>query len=258
VTDVQGNPLQTIVEEIAVLSPETTSTLIFTSNGQTIANTRTLAENQTKKFIADFANISVQAQVIGGIEHFAIHSSECQLAMMPVEDCFLATFSSKKVNQEVLKSITRVVVPTLIRLVNQINLKAKELEEKPYEELALSASVEFKPIIEPIPEPQIPFEPALPKTPTNQFMVEKISGLLIAADTVRIDGDVVAGWSSLYEGKQFTMITIEALDGKKTTCKFKAIKDPKNAKGIIQMPEKILQTLQTEKGKLVMVKPVIE
>jgi hypothetical protein len=55
------------------------------------------------------------------------------------------------------------------------------------------------------------------------------------------------------------MVNIEALDGKKTTCKFKAIKEVKaNAKGIIQIPEKILETLQTEKGKLVMVKPVIE
>ncbi len=79
------------------------------------------------------------------------------------------------------------------------------------------------------------------------------------ADTVRIDSEVISQWSDLYSGKQFTMVNIEALDGKKTTCKFKTIKEAKNnAKGIIQIPEKILQTLQTEKGKLVMVKPVIE
>ena len=90
-------------------------------------------------------------------------------------------------------------------------------------------------------------------------MVEKIGGLLVPADTVRIDADVIAKWSDLYDGKQITMVNIEALDGKTTNCKFKPIKEAKtNAKGIIQIPEKILQTLQTEKGKLVMVKPVIE
>jgi hypothetical protein len=258
VTEDQQNPLQTIVQEISTLSPETISTFLFRNNGQTIANSQTLPENLTKKFVADFANISVQAQAIGGIENFTIQSSECQLAIVSVEDCFLATVSTKQANQEVLKSITQVLVPTVIRLVNQVDFKAKELEEKPYEELALRTSAEAKPSIEPIPEPQIPYEPALPKTPTNQFMVEKISGLLVASDTVRIDGEVVAAWSSLYEGKQFSQVTIEALDGKKTTCKFKALKDAKNAQGIIQIPEKILQTLQTEKGKLVMVKPVIE
>jgi hypothetical protein len=157
------------------------------------------------------------------------------------------------------------VVPTVVRLVDQLIRQPSEnqpsqtvqLEETSSEETVLP--VKEEPNIEPIPEPQPPFEPFLPKTPINQFMVEKIGGLLVPADTVRIDGEVIAKWSDLYDGKQITMVHIEALDGKKTTCKFKAIKEAKcNAKGIIQIPEKILQTLQTEKGKLVMVKPVIE
>ena len=113
--------------------------------------------------------------------------------------------------------------------------------------------------MEPITEPQPPYEPFLPKPPVNQFMVEKIGGILVQGDTVRIDSGIITKWSDLYDGKKITMVDIEALDGKKTTCKFKAIKEVKaNTKGIIQIPEKILQTLQTEKGKLVMVKPVIE
>jgi hypothetical protein len=259
VTEAYSNPLQTIVEEIKNISPETTNALIFNKNGQTIANTQTGTENQTKKFVANFANIAVQAQAIGGIENFTIQTAESQLNIVAIEDCFLATLSSQTANQEILKSITKVVVPTVVRLVNQIDVKAKELEEKPYEELAMSASKEAKPKVEPAPEIKPPFEPFLPKAPINQFMVEKISGFMVASDTVRIDGEIVEQWSNLYEGKQFSTVIIEALDGKKTTCKFKAIKDAKNSvKGIIQIPEKILQTLQTEKGKLVMVKPVIE
>jgi putative ABC transport system ATP-binding protein len=102
-------------------------------------------------------------------------------------------------------------------------------------------------------------EPNLPEQPINQFSIQKIMGLLVPTDTVRIDSEAIKRWNNLYSGKQITMVNIEALDGKKTTCKFKAIKETKyNAKGIIQIPEKILQTLQTEKGKLVMVEPVIE
>ena len=264
-TEAYENPVQTIINEIRILSPEITDVLIFKNNGQTIANTQIGAENQTKKFVANFVNISLQAQAIGGIENFTIQAAENQLSIIAVDDCFLATVTSKTANQEILRSLTQVVVPTVVRLVNQISAqtenekqKAQELEEKPYEEIALSASIESKSTIEPILESQPPFKPILPKTPTNQFMIEKISGMLVAADTVRIDGEVIAGWSELYEGKQFNTVIIEALDGKKTTCKFKAIKDSKNnAKGIIQVPEKILQTLQTEKGKLVMVKPVM-
>jgi hypothetical protein len=135
-------------------------------------------------------------------------------------------------------------------------LKTEEVETKTNDDAPL---IEKEVDVEPILESQPPFEPFLPKTPTNQFMVEKISGLLVPADTVRIDGEVVKKWSDIYEDKQFNSVIIEALDGKKTTCKFRAIKESKNnTKGIIQIPEKILQTLQTEKGKLVIVRPVID
>jgi hypothetical protein len=111
--------------------------------------------------------------------------------------------------------------------------------------------------------PELPLsfgaEPLISHPPVNQLMVERIGGLLVRVDTVRIDEEVVAKWSDLYEGKEIKLASIETLDGKTTTCKFKPIKEAKdNAKGIIQIPEKILQTLHTSNGKLVMVKPVIE
>jgi hypothetical protein len=253
VTEAYSNPLQIVLDEFKTLSPETTNVLIFKNNGQTIANTQATNEDQTKKLIANFGSISLQAQPIGGVECLTIQTGESQLNISAMDNLYLATVSSRKANQEIVKSLTQVVVPTIAHFVDQ--LESKELT---IEETSLQLEEE-KPNIEPIPEPQPPFEHFLPKTPVNQFMVEKIAGILVQTDTVRIDSGIIAKWSDLYDGKQITMVDIEALDGKKTTCKFKAIKEAKaNSKGIIQIPEKILQTLQTEKGKLVMVKPVIE
>jgi hypothetical protein len=264
VTEAQSNPLQTIMDEFKNLSPETTNALIFKNNGQTIANTEATTQDQTRKLILNFGSIESQAQSIGGIESLTIHAPECQLNVTAIDSVYLATVTSRSANQEIVRSLTQVVVPTVVRLIDQIASGPKAtpmsetvpLEEEAKEEPFLPTQ---EPQIEPIPEPQPPYEPFLPKTPVNQFMVEKIGGLLVQATLVRIDADVIANWSNLYEGKQITMVNIEALDGKKTTCKFKPIKEAKsNAKGVIQIPEKILQTLQTEKGKLVMVKPVIE
>ena len=260
-----ANPLQTFIDEFKVISPETTNALIFKNNGQTIANTEATTEDQTRKLILHFGSIASQAQSIGGIENLTIQAADSQLNISAMDNLFLATVSTRTANQEIVKSLTQVLVPTVVRLVDQIaslpsgNQQPQPIQpEEPQTEAAV-LPVEDEPTIEPMPEPQGPFEPILPSTPINQFMVEKIAGLLVAADTVRIDGDVIAKWSDLYDGKQITMVNIEALDGKKTTCKFKAIKEAKNnSKGVIQIPEKILQTLQTEKGKLVMVKPVIE
>jgi hypothetical protein len=266
VTEAYSNPFQAVLNEFKTLSPETSNALIFNNNGQTVANTQTTTEDQTKKLIANFGNIALQSQALGGVECLTIQAGDSQLNITAMGNLYLATVSSRAANQEIVKSLTQVVVPTLARLVDQ--LASLPLEPQAPRTLEINTSdrektvlpfEEEKPNIEPIPEPQPPFEPFLPKTPVNQFMVEKIGGLLVQADIVRIDTEIIAKWSDIYNGKQITMVNIEALDGKKTTCKFKAIKEAKaNAKGVIQLPEKILQTLQTEKGKLVMVKPVIE
>lgn len=266
VTEAYSNPLQTIIEEIKNISPETTNALIFKNNGQTIANAQMITDNQTKEFIANFASIAVLAETIGGIENFTIQAVDSQLNIFAIDNCFLATVSSRTAKQEILKALIQVVVPTVVRLVNQVGDRTKtqspkieQVEVKSNEENVSTMEEDLEPTVELIPEPQPHFETVLPKTPTNQFMVEKIGGLLVPTDSVRIDGEIVEKWSDLYEGKQFNRVIIEALDGKKTTCKFKTIKESKtNAKGIIQIPEKILQMLQTEKGNLVIVKPVIE
>jgi hypothetical protein len=265
VTEAYSNPLQTVIDEFKVISPEISNAVIFKSNGQTVASTKATTQDQTKQLVLHFASIASQAQSIGDIENLTVQAATSQLNISAMDNVFLATVSSRAANQEVVKSLTHVLVPTVVRLMNQLEgqppqtqmPQTLQLEEKQTASTVLPA--EDEPTIEPTPEPQRPFQPILPSTPTNQFMVEKIGGILVAADTVRIDGDIVAQWSELYGGKQFMMVDIEALDGKKTTCKFKAIKETKtNAKGIIQIPEKILQALQTEKGKLVMVKPVVE
>ena len=265
-TEAYSNPLQTVLDEFKTLSPETTNVLIFKNNGQTIANTQGTTEDQTKKVIANFESISLQAQSIGGVECLSIQAGDSQLNITAMGNLYLATVSSRTANQEIVKSLTKVIIPMVVGLVDQLASSVSEnqpqqtiqLKEIAIEETALPFEEE-KPKIEPILEPQPTFEPFLPKTPVNQLMVEKIGGILVQADTVRIDSGIIAKWSDLYDGKTITMVNIEALDGKKTTCKFKAIKEVKaNAKGIIQIPEKILETLQTEKGKLVMVKPVIE
>jgi len=202
-----------------------------------------------------------------------------------MDDLYLATVSSRAANPKVVKSLTHVLVPTIVRLINQVSqpietrsLQTTRLEEEQTEEKQ-EEQTEDKPIEEteeeqvedPVPapaeeelqvessyEPHPTFEPIPPKTPVNQLMVEKLSGMLVPVDTVRIDGEVIEKWNEIYDGKEIKMVNIEALDGKKTICKFKPTKEAKsNSKGIIQIPEKILQALQTEKGKLVMVKPLV-
>ncbi len=263
-TEAQTTPLQTIIDEFKTLSPEITSATVFNTDGQTIANTKTATEDQTKKLITNFYDIVRQAQTIGGVENLKIQGTESQLTITAMNSLYLTVISSRAANQEIVKSLTQVIVPTVVKLIDQnpvlptktqpsLGIEPEEKEEK------VVLPIIDEPSVEPIIDPKTSFEQFHPLTPISQLMVEKIGGLLVPSDTVRIDGEVMAKWSALYGGKQILIVNIEALDGKKTTCKVKPIKQAKNNfKGIIQIPEKILQNLQTEKGKLVMVGPAIE
>jgi hypothetical protein len=257
--------LQTIISEFKHITPKMTSTFIFNKNGETIAASNA-NEDQTKNIIANFNSISQHAENIGGIENFTIQCTNGQLNITSMNNLYLATVSSKAADPKIVKALTRVLVPTIVKLMDQfapenqplISPQITQTQDSDGEETAALPIEETEPALKPEPEAPLSFssEPLLPQPPVNQFMVEKIGGFLVPPDIVRIDGEVVARWSDLYDGKEIRNVSIQTLEGKTTICKFKPIKE-NNAKGIIQVPERILRILQTGKGKLVMVKPVI-
>ena len=266
-TEAYFSALQNIISEFKNISPEITNTFIFKRDGKILASNETTNEDQTKNLIAAFNSITQRAETISGIENITIQGANSQLNITSMNNLYLATVSSRAADQKIVKTLTHVLVPTVVKLVDQI---APELSENKLPQTIKPENKQIEKIIlpvkktkrkQPIPESPVPFssELLLPQPPVNQFMVEKIGGILVPADTVRIDSELVSKWNDLYDGKEITRVNIETLDGKTTACKFRPIKEAKcNAKGIIQIPEKILQALQTSKGKLVMVKPVIE
>jgi hypothetical protein len=197
-----------------------------------------------------------------------------------MNDFYLTTVLSKKADEKYVNTLTRVLIPTVIKLVEKIHpastddetltVEPEPAEEEAAEEEAESAEAdenepaeeEETATTEPTEEeeaPEVSDEPLLPEPPVTQLIIENLGGLLVPSDTVRIDKAVITDWNDLYGDKKIEEVDLETLDGKTTRCKFKPIKDSKRQeKGIIQMPEKIQLTLEVAKGELVMVKPVVE
>ncbi len=255
----QNSSLQIIMGEIKNLTPDITNAFVLKKDGAIIANSENATADQTQGLSACLNKI--KANSIGGIETFTILDSASHLSINKVDDYYLATVSSRMGNQKIVSSITQVVIPTIIRLAFNAAPKLTDKEDalltsKLSENAVLPAKE--KAGTETKTDPSVIVTRFLPKAPTMQFMVEKISGLLVTQDTVRIDPEVIIKWENLYGEKQFTHVIVETLDGKTITCKFKPKKEGKsNIKGVIQVPEKILQSLQCDKGKLVIIKPFI-
>lgn len=247
--------LQTVIGEFKTLSPDIANTIVFNLEGETLAASEGTTPEQTQTLIANLNSIT-HAGCIGGIESLTIQDLNSQLAISAVGDVYLATVSSRTADQNIIRSLTQIVAPTVIRLAKGtvVSEKQRVLPEKVPSKVEAILQKQV-PEIESVPVPESPREPYLPEAPTTQFMVDKIGGLLVPSDTVRIDSEVIGNWQSLYDKKTFTAVSIETLEGKTVICKFKPQKD---AKGIIGIPDKILQSLQSSKGKLVIVKPVIK
>ncbi|MGD6933446.1 MAG: hypothetical protein ACQCN5_04485 [Candidatus Bathyarchaeia archaeon] len=256
--------LKTAIDEIKNVTPEVSCAFVFKQDGEVIAQDDDVKPKVIQEAIQFFNEMTSRMDAVGGFDNLSIRGSTGQVTFTECMDGFyLGTVSSKMVDEKTLFVLNHIVVPVIIKVIEQMSQNSKvtavvEATEAKLEEPKQEQHLEeTKPETAPVVQPE-KIEEVLPKAPVHQFMVEKISGLLVASDTVRIDADVITSWDQLYEGRFIDHVTVESLKMKKITCKFKPIKETRNtAKGIVQVPERILQTLEVSKGELVMITPVI-
>jgi hypothetical protein len=279
--------LESTLQEIQNACPDVTSNFIF-KDYEVLAKTENTSDATVTQTRNAFNDIAEKADAIGGLESITIQGAEGKVNIAALNDFHLTTVSSKQADDKYVNTLTRVLIPIVIKIVDEIQSALPETEnitsndeayptlepepvepevpetevpEESSEELASEAEdATNEPIEEPEPvELEVYDEPLLPEPPVTQLMVENLGGLLVPSDTVRIGQDVIAQWKELYSDKKISEVEVEALNGKSTRCKVKQIKKSKDSgKGIIKMPEKIQLTLETASGELVTVKPVVE
>lgn len=262
-SDVYSFALKETLNEIRNVCPDINNAFVFKENGEVVASDEKTSKKNVMRVVDAFDGMLEKADSIGNIEGVTLECSKGRVNVSLVNDDFyLLTVTSKKADMNYVNTVTRVIVPTVLRLLEKIHpaplknsIASPEIEpttseiEEPVEQAEETIT----------PEEEIKPEPLLPETPVNQLIVENLGGLLVPSDTVRIDKEILSQWEELYEDKKINMVEIETFDGKTTTCKVKPIKNSKyEGKGIIQMPEKIQLTLEIGRGELVRVKPVID
>ncbi|MGC8939403.1 MAG: hypothetical protein ACP5IM_02475 [Candidatus Bathyarchaeia archaeon] len=277
--------LKTALDEIRNLCPDVTGAFIFREDGKVIAGDGALADKVMVRVVDAFNGIFEKANAIGGVNAINIEGLDGRVSVSHVNDVYMVIATSKKADVNYVGTVTRVLIPTVLRLLDKIcptPLKSKsaienvaleveeplpELVEKPLNESALAGEAEVKEEaveVEAKTEKKVEEAAVEPKTfsaepPINQLIVENLGGLLVPSNTVRIDHAVLKQWSELYEGIDIKEVEIETFGGNSVRCKVKPIKDSKyDGKGVIQMPEKVQSNLEVKKGELVRVKPVVE
>lgn len=156
-------------------------------------------------------------------------------------------------------------LPTLSDL--KIEEEKETVEEEPYveaqepeepEEPEGPQELQAPETVEPSSPESLEAHTRLEDIPSQQLIVDRFSGLMVKADTVQLDADVLKRWSALLDIKEIQQVDVETFSGKTARCKAKLINDSKlEGRGLIRIPEKTCQLLDVRRGELVRVKPVV-
>jgi hypothetical protein len=257
--------LKSALTEIHNTCPEIKHSFAFNQGGQIIAGDENTPENTVHKIMGSLNTILEKADAIGGIDNITLESSKGRVNISCLSNLYLVTVTSRNADKNYVNTVTHVLIPTVLKLLEKITptpLKNNkpEPEVKPpipitpkdTEELSTSQPDQS-------PQKETEPEPTLQELPASQFIVENIGGLLVPNDTIRIDSETLSKWEELFPEKEIKGVKIETYNGKTTRCKVKPMKKSKQeGMGIVQIPEKILDTLEIKKGELVKIKPIIE
>ena len=218
--DRYAEALKSTLTEIRNICPDINSSFMFTKDGTVVAGDTETTDTTIKKTLNSFQNIAEKTEIIGGLHNFSVDGEKGRVYISHVNDMYLAIATSKNADENYLRSVIQVIVPTVLKLLESID-----------------------------PAPLKPTQP-------QQLIVEAFSGFF-TGDAVQVDPQLLTEWSGFFSGKNINEVEVETSGGETTRCKVKEINDSNlQGKGIIRIPERVCRTLEVNKGESVIIKPL--
>ena len=272
-SEVYAFALKNTLDEMQKACPEIKNAFVLDQNHTIIARDENTTEETLSRAVEVLNEMFGKADAIGGVDDLTIEGINGRMNVSRMDEIFLVTVTSRKANLNYVNTVTHVLVPTVLKLIEKLNpgpLKnnlietEQKLETEPENSTVEQAAEPNQEEEEKAEEQaETPYEESMEKIvaepPANQFIVEEMKGLLSPSDTVRIDNSVIEKWNELYEDNTIEEADVETFGGKSVRCKVKPIKDAKlEGQGKVQIPGKMQLVLDIKKGELVRVKPVVE
>jgi len=267
--DVYSFVLRNTLTEITNACPDIKNIFLFKEDGDIISGEERAQEEAAVSTVNTLDEVLEKAKALGGTQRISLEGTKGTVNVSRVNDFYLVTVVPEEADLKNISVFTNILLPTVLNLLDKIaptlnrNSPSEAESEEPKIRPAIKSNQESPEEAayddEKHEATEADTEKILPEPQVNQFIVENVGGLFASSDTVRIDCDTLSQWTELYEDKKIEEATVETFGGKSVRCKLKPLKNSKlEGKGIIQIPEKIQQTLNVRKGELVRVKPIIE
>jgi predicted regulator of Ras-like GTPase activity (Roadblock/LC7/MglB family) len=295
--EVYAVALKSALTEIKNICPDISKSLILMNNGTIITVKEQSIDPNLERAVSSLQDLTEKTASIGGLDDLLIDGENGKVYVSRVNSMYFITALPKKTDLTHLRTITGVILPTIIKVLDSISLEAappptpikpaprfqlaplKSMPSMPPEPIAEEENVEkTEEAVEKIEEPLTPeaqkipeekteeeVKPEAPKQiinlPSQQLIVDRFDrfgGFMMRSDTVQVDSDVLQRWNSMLDEKEISEVDVETFGGKTARCKVKVINDQKlEGRGFIRIPEKLCDKLELKRGELVRVKPTM-
>jgi predicted regulator of Ras-like GTPase activity (Roadblock/LC7/MglB family) len=224
--------LQCALTEIKKAYPGIHHSFLFTETGSVITTDSETDEKTVQNVLESFEDLKEKAKTLGNVKGFSVAGKDGKLFLSGIDNMYLVMVTSKQVEEPQVHSITKVIIPTILKTVETLSTSN------------------------------------LQPSPEKKLVVDIISGFF-AGDSVQIDEDALVEWTNILSRQNMgendgekpdgiDHVRVETFAGNSVLCKVKEIADPKlKGKNLVRIPEKISNTLVVKKGDHVLVKPLL-
>jgi len=292
--ELYATALKNALVEIKNVCPSVKKAFILLDNSTIVAGDEQAVDPSVKRAINSLQSLAEKAVTVGGLNDLLIDGDKGKVYVSQVNGMYSVMTLSKGADLPFLRTVTGIILPTILKVLNSMSpettlptpLKSAPIvprkqfrpapSKPPVKEEAVEETVEKPEKIEEIEAPksleipkakietetkaetEVEFPKPVTDLPSQQLIVDKFGGLMVRADTVQLDLEILERWSSLLNVKEIREVDIATFNGKAIRCKAKAISDEKfEERGLIRIPEKTCEALQLKRGELVRVKPVV-
>jgi predicted regulator of Ras-like GTPase activity (Roadblock/LC7/MglB family) len=112
--------LKNTLTEIKGICPGVINSFIFTKDGTIIAKDAELIEPNMRKIMELLESINERAESIGGLNTLQINGDGGGVQFSIINDMYLAMITSENVDVVYLRSATHVIIPTIMKLLQNI------------------------------------------------------------------------------------------------------------------------------------------
>jgi hypothetical protein len=117
--EVYAFALKSALDEIQNACPDVTSNFLF-KDGKIIAKNENTEDENATQTITAFDAVTERADVIGEVESLTIQTAEGKVNIAATNDFYLTTVSSKEADEKYVNTLTRILIPIVIKIAEKI------------------------------------------------------------------------------------------------------------------------------------------